>query len=108
MNHIDYERLMKTIDNEIEEYRRLMKKQLSDYVYENYYEIAAYEELYCYLSNYGEGLIYNGFPKKEILDYCYYQFMKTDFELTNDDLREFFYNMNIDYMKYKRKDENEM
>ena len=108
MKHEQYEKLLKTITMEMEEYQRLMKIQSSDYVYEHYYEISVFEEMYNYLSNYGEGLIYEGFPKKEILDYFYYQFMKTDYELVPDDLSEFFYNSTLDYMRYKKKDENEM
>lgn len=108
MKHEQYEKIYGIITKEIAEFKQLMIKQSSEYVYDRYYEISAYEELYNYITNYGEGLIYEGFPKKDILDYFYYQFMKTDYELVPDDLSEFFYNSTLDYMRYKKKDENEM
>ena len=108
MTSKQYEKVFNIITKEIDEYKELMVKHSSEHVYERYYEIAVYEELYNYITNYGENLNYDGFPKKDILDYFYYQFMKTSYDLVPDDLGKFFYYSTLDYIKYKKKDENEM
>lgn len=104
MTGVQYDRLMKKITKELEEYKNDMLKKNKEEIFDNFYEISAYEELYNYIENYGESLDYKGFPNKHILDDFYNEFMKTDYSLSNEDLGDFFHYQikeNIDCKRFE-------
>ena len=91
MTGVQHDRLIKKTTKELEEFKDYMLQKSSEEIYDSFYQIAVYEDLYSHLCNYGEDLDYKGFPKKDILDFFYRKFMKTGYDLQTDDLKDFFY-----------------
>ena len=87
----EYREFVREIDREHEEYKTQMKKLPTEDLYESFYQIHAHEEFYNFLVNYGKSYMRRDFAKKEIVEDLYYRFMKTEYDLTQDDLREFIY-----------------
>ncbi len=104
MTGVQYDRLMIKLSKEIDEYKNSMLEKSKEEIYDNFYEISVYEELYQYIETFGEDLDYKGFPNKHILDDFYNEFMKTDYNLTIEDLKDFFYYQikeNIDCKRFE-------
>ncbi len=89
MTEKQYDKFRNTIDKEIEEYKREVCNNAPIHVYERFYEIHAYEEIYDFLCHDAINHDIKGFPAKNILDHFYCQFMKTDYDLTQEDLYDF-------------------
>jgi hypothetical protein len=105
MTNQEYDKLIAQVNNEIDEYRKFMKSLDSEKLYESHYEIEAYEDISEFIERNAKNYSYKAFPKKNILDFFYYQFMKTDHELTNEDLVDFFYNTTLDNLRNRNFDE---
>ena len=104
MTEKQYEELCKKIDKELEEYRKEIVALPPEQIYDRYYEISGFEELHEYLVNYGQDMNIKGFPKKDILTSFYNDFMRTEYDLTQEDLGYFFEFQIEDNIKRKRFD----
>lgn len=86
MTDNEYADLTNKIDKELKEYKDfIMTKDKKD-IYESYYQIHAHEEIHDYLTNEGKKFNYKGFPKKDIIDWLYRRFMKSEYNLCYEDL----------------------
>ena len=76
------------LDKELDEYKESILDLSKMEIYNKYYEIYAMEELYDYLTldNFVD---YSIQPKENILNFYYYRFLRTDYNLTPDDMRDF-------------------
>lgn len=102
----EYKVFVRELDRENKEYKEQMKKLSADDLYESYYQIHAHEEFYNFLINYGKNYMRKDFAKTDIVEDLYYRFMKTEYDLTQDDLREFIYYDIQD--RYKKETSEEM
>ncbi len=107
MTETEYDKLWHDLLKEIDEFRDSFNQKTPKEVYEEYYKIHAYEDLYDYLCYDAINLDYKGFPKKNILQDFYNQFMKSNYELNFEDLTDFFKFQIEENIKCKRFD-NEM
>jgi len=62
MTGVQYDRLMIKITKEIQDYKQTMLQKPANEIYDSFYEISVYEELYGYIENFGEDMDYKGFP----------------------------------------------
>lgn len=100
----EYQGFVRELDREIKEYKEQTKKLPVEDLYESYYQIHAHEEFYNFLVNYGKNYMRKDFAKNNIIEDLYYRFMKTEYDLTQDDLREFIY---YDIQDRHKKENNE-
>lgn len=85
-----YQEFLSEINFNIDEYRKEILTKSKQEIYDSNYKTIAYEEIYDYLVCNAKDMNKKYLPQKNVLDYYYYKFMKTDYNLTNDDLRDFF------------------
>lgn len=86
MTEREHNQLIKKIDKELSEYQEYMMTKDKMYVYESFYEIHGHEEIHDYLVEEGKKFNYKGFPQKDIIEWLYNRFMKTDYNLCYEDL----------------------
>lgn len=91
MTQLEYKMFTKQLDKEIKLYKEQMLKLTPDEIYEGFYQIHAHESIYNFLINDGLNYKRKDFAKEDIIEDLYYRFMKTEYDLTQDDLREFIY-----------------
>lgn len=78
------------IDSEIENYKQeIITQKTPSEIYELHYQINAMEEIAEFLKNYAEEYKITDFPKENIVKGLYWNFIDTNYDLTQDDLREF-------------------
>ena len=95
------------LGKEIDEYKENMLNNSKVEIYDKYYEIFAMEELYDYLSL--ENLIdYSIQPKENILNFYYHRFLRTDYNLTPEDMRDFIKDVDSELKQISKRNENEM
>ena len=95
------------LGKEIDEYKGNMLNNSKVEIYDKYYEIFAMEELYDYLSL--ENLIdYSIQPKENILNFYYHRFLRTDYNLTPEDMRDFIKDVDSELKQISKRNENEM
>ncbi len=102
----EYQEFVRELDKENKEYREKMTKLSTEDLYESYYQIHAHESFYNFLLNYGIRYMRKDFAKTNIVEDLYYRFMKTEYDLTQDDLREFIYYDIQD--RHKKENDEEM
>lgn len=104
MTEKQYDKIWHIVKNEIDEFRESFKSKSGEEVYDEYYKISAYEEIYDFICCEAINLKYKGFPPKNILQDFYNQFMDTSYDLTQESLHYFFEDQIEENIKYKRFD----
>ncbi|MBQ7351830.1 MAG: hypothetical protein IJW59_03050 [Clostridia bacterium] len=102
MTDKQYNQLMQKVDKELQEYKDFMLTKDKKEIYEEFYAIHAHEDIHNFLENEGQKFDYKGFPKTEILSWLYRRFMKTEYELTCEDLGYFIEYETEDYKKQQK------
>ena len=77
---------IETLQNEIDEFKAEMLKKSNIQIYDEHYKIHSMEELAEYLIDTAEIYDRKGFPKTNILEYLYDEFLGTNYDLTREDL----------------------
>ena len=73
------------LHKEIQEFRNQMQKEPRTEIYDRYYKIHAYENLYSQLLHQAKELEFKGFPESEIIDHYYDEFLSTGYYIDSDD-----------------------
>ena len=107
MRDKEFNDFVSELQSEIDNYKNDTLKLSKNQIYDNSYEIQAMESLCGYLMNDGQKYRRSDFPKDKILETFYWRFMKTDYDLTRDDLSDFFYFEIQDKRKIQRKLKNQ-
>ena len=93
LNNMTKDEHLKVIDkvaNELKDFEENMLSLSKTAIYESAYKIHTYQEFSIYLIHNGEKLNFAGIPKNNILDYFYSEFLKTSYDLTRQDIIDFF------------------
>ena len=99
MTEKQHNQLLEIVDKELSEYKEFMLSKDKQEIYESFYEIHAHEDLRDFIENEGQRFDYKGFPKEDILGWLYRRFMKTSYELNQEDLGYFMEYETEDYIK---------
>lgn len=93
------------INEEMEQFKQNMLGTSKNNIYENSYRIQAYDEISDFLINNAKQYSRAGFPKDNIVESLYFEFLDTDYDLTQEDLRFFISKENETYKKHNSQNE---
>lgn len=102
MTDKQYKKFMDDVDKELNEFRSNMLEKSNEHIYDSSYEITAYKEIYIFLNCEGNEYDRKGFANKHILQDIFYEFMDSEYDVSQADLRDFISAYTEDNIKNKR------
>lgn len=102
MTDKQYKKFMDDVDQELNEFKNNILQNSNEDIYNRAYEITAYKEIYIFLSCEGNEFDRKGFAKKHILQDIFNEFMDTEYDVSQADLRDFISTYTEDNIKSKR------
>ena len=102
MTDKQYKKFMDDVDKELNEFKNNILQNSNERIYDRAYEITAYKEIYIFLSCEGNEYDRKGFANKHILRDIFYEFMDSNYDATQADLKDFISAYTEDNIKNKR------
>ncbi len=102
MTDKQYKKFMDDVDKEMDEFKNNILQNSNEEIYNRAYEITAYKEIYIFLSCEGNEFDRKGFAKKHILQDIFYEFMDSEYDVSQAELRDFISAYTEDNIKNKR------
>lgn len=102
MNNENYKKFFAELRQNYDDFQDLCCNTTTREMFDNIYMIFTYDRIYDFLLSNAKDWNIKYLQKTDILNYYYDKFTNTNYELTRDDLREFF----KDQMEIKKRELN--